>query len=246
MKIRLATFRLFLAIGFIAALAACAPTLQTSEWTEAQSPKENKVLFLRQTHAVYFEPGADTLSAAERKRLTAFLEREDANVNDDITLAVAGMPDSKGDTLAARRRAAVAAYLAEFHLKAVPDGESGAPVGQVRVAIGRYIVIPPHCPDWSKPADDDPSNTPSSNLGCATATNLGLMVADPHDLVSGKPLSGSDADQSSYAIQRYRQGTDIIPDGAYEKSPDTFGPGTGVSSPSGQSGQSGQSGSTGK
>jgi len=247
MKNRLAMSRLLLAIGFASSLAACAPALQNSEWTEAESPKENKVIFLRESHDVRFDPGKDKLSAAELKGLDAFLAREEANPNDDITIAVANAPDGKGGALSARRQAAVAAYLGGLHLKAIPDGETGAPADQVTVVIGRYVVTPPQCPDWSKPSDDDPSNTPSSNLGCATETNLGLMVADPRDLVSGKPLAGSDADHNSYAIQRYRQGTYKVPSDAYEKTPGTFAPGTGVTDQSsGSSSSSGSSGSSAK
>ncbi|MFZ0695345.1 MAG: CpaD family pilus assembly lipoprotein [Alphaproteobacteria bacterium] len=244
MKNRLATSRLLLALGFIGSLAACAPSLQNSQWTEAESPKENKVLFLRETHDVRFDPGKDKLSAAELKGLDAFLAREEANPNDDITIAVARAPDGNGSALSARRQAAVAAYLGGLHLKAIPDGETSTPADQVTVVIGRYVVTPPQCPDWSKPSDDDPSNTPSSNLGCATETNLGLMIADPRDLVSGKPLAGSDAEYTTNAIQRYRQGTYKMPHDAYEQKPDNFAPGTGVTDQS--SGQSGQSGSTGK
>ena len=57
----------------------------------------------------------------------------------------------------------------------------------------RYLVTLPPCPNWSKPAAGagDFTNTPSSNFGCAAAVNLGLMVANPADLV-GSPSARSD------------------------------------------------------
>jgi pilus assembly protein CpaD len=97
----------------------------------------------------------------------------------------------------------------------------------VTVVVGRYVVIPPHCPDWRKPSQDDPSNTPSSNLGCASATNLGLMVADPGDLVYGEPAPASDGDHDVYSVQRYRTGTIRMPHNAYEPE-DGFQKGTGI------------------
>jgi len=90
------------------------------------------------------------------------------------------------------------------------------------------VVMTPQCPDWRKPSEDDPSNTPSSNLGCATETNLGLMVADPRDLVVGKDIAPSDADHNDYAVRRYRQGTYKVPHSAFETTRDNFSKGTGI------------------
>ena len=82
-------------------LAACAPTLQDSQWTGAEAPKENKVLYLRQTHDVRFEAGTDALSPAEQQRLAAFVAREDVGRSDEISLAAGG--DGREQTLASRR-----------------------------------------------------------------------------------------------------------------------------------------------
>ena len=72
--------------------------------------------------------------------------------------------------------------------------------------LGRFIVVPPDCPDWSKPADSDPANRSSSNLGCATAVNLGLMVADPEDLVRGHRPGPSDGAYGARLYRDYRDG----------------------------------------
>jgi pilus assembly protein CpaD len=73
------------------------------------------------------------------------------------------------------------------------------------IVVGRYIVIPPNCPNWSKPSSGDPNNRTSSNWGCATTTNLGAMIADPGELVTGKPLGPGDATVSAGSVQRYRE-----------------------------------------
>lgn len=221
-------FRGIAFVAFAGGLVACAPSLQNSQWSGAESPKHNQVLFLRQSYDVRFDPGKDSLSPAEKKRLADFIAREDIDLNDEITLASGNDGDTKNAGLAARRAASVAAYLRTFHLKSAADGERTAPADQVALSIGRYVVVPPQCPDWRKPSEDDPSNTPSSNLGCATETDLGLMVADPRDLVVGKDLAPSDADHSDYAVQRYREGKYKQPHDAYESTPDNFGPGTGI------------------
>ncbi|MGB8273907.1 MAG: CpaD family pilus assembly lipoprotein [Alphaproteobacteria bacterium] len=210
--------------------ASCAPVAQNAQWSEADSPKENKILFIRQTHVVSFAPSADALSDEERRSLDAFLTRQSAGYGDRIALvpATSGSGD-RDQSLAARRSQKVASYLRKRGLKASADaGDSPESGDTVTVVLGRYVVIPPNCPDWRKPSEDDPSNTPSSNLGCATATNLGLMVADPGDLLYGKPAPVSDTVQGTYAVQRYRYGKIRMPDTAFEQKPDEFQKGTGV------------------
>jgi pilus assembly protein CpaD len=212
------------------ALTGCALTPQNAQWGEADSPKENKVVFLRQTHVVHFAPDNDRLSDEESRLLDTFLSREAVGYGDRISLVPAATGhEARDERLALRRGEAVAAHLNSLGVRAAaPERTSFESADTVTVVVGRYVVIPPHCPDWRKPSEDDPSNTPSSNLGCATATNLGLMVADPGDLVYGQPAPVSDGDHDVYSVQRYRTGTIRMPHGAYEKTEDEFQKGTGI------------------
>lgn len=70
-------------------------------------------------------------------------------------------------------------------------------------------LISPNCPDWKTSPVTTYSNTKQGNIGCATVTNLGLMLEDPRDLERG--ASGGhitpDTARSSLAIQNYRSGT---------------------------------------
>ena len=217
------------AVVLAAAVSGCGLTPTDAQWTDADATvKKNQVLYLRETYDVRFAPGSDRLSADEQRRLAEYLDRSGIGIYDEISLAVADDSGARDSNLAARRQAAVAAYLRTRHLKSAPDQTTGAPVDHVTVVVGRYIVVPPNCPDWRKPSSGDPQNTVSSNLGCATVTNLGLMVADPRDLIAGKEPTGSDAVNNSYAIQRYREGYYKVPDGAYEQKPDDFAKGPGI------------------
>jgi pilus assembly protein CpaD len=124
--------------------------------------------------------------------------------------------------LAARRNESVATFLAELGLadvatttnaygEAVPADAGSGPEAwgrnrRVELVLERYLVTLPACPDWSRRSGLDFDNQPLSNLGCATTTNLGLMVADPKDLVRGRPLDRADGVQQAEAIVRYRTG----------------------------------------
>ena len=72
--------------------------------------------------------------------------------------------------------------------------------------VERYVVTPPDCPDWTRQAVENHANAMPSNYGCASLTNLALMVADPRDLATGRPLGPADADPALLAVQRYRAG----------------------------------------
>ena len=75
----------------------------------------------------------------------------------------------------------------------------------MRVTVGRYVVTPPNCPDWTKPATGDPGNNVSSNFGCATTANLGLMIADPGALVRGYAAGPGDGEMLAKGVQNYRE-----------------------------------------
>ena len=48
------------------------------------------------------------------------------------------------------------------------------------------------------------NNQPHPNLGCSTATNLGLMVADPRDLMRGRPIGPMDGEFAAKGVFDYR------------------------------------------
>ena len=74
----------------------------------------------------------------------------------------------------------------------------------VHLLLGRPMVRLPACPDWSRLSGSNPGNLRDGNHGCATVTNLGLMAADPSDLVQGRRLAPGDGHVLSTAVWRYR------------------------------------------
>src|SRR5439155_58670 len=96
------------------------------------------------------------------------------------------------------------------------------------VTIGRYMVTLPACPNWSQYPASDFSNAKSSNFGCTMATNLGLMVASPADLVRGRDLAAADGTPAVSAMTRYL--TDKV------KLPETTSGAAALAAPSGAGG----------
>ncbi len=189
-------------------LSGCAPP--TSRWSESQAPRGNTVDFIHLHHAVAFVAGSNRLAPGEAARLDEFLRLQKIGYGDRLTLLVGdGEP-----RLGKAREVALAKLLAGHGLQPATVRQGTAPqvfADQLSLEIGRYVVTPPACPDWSKPSGTDLTNTVGGNFGCATAANLGLMVADPGDLVQGREMGPGDAAQSVLGIQRYQAGKVIAP-----------------------------------
>lgn len=70
----------------------------------------------------------------------------------------------------------------------------------------RTVMPPPTCPDWTQRSDRVFDARSSSNLGCATTTNLGAQVADPADMLLGNGDVSKPSIEPVQAIERYYNG----------------------------------------
>jgi pilus assembly protein CpaD len=168
-----------------------------------EAPKENRISLIRFSHAVQFRSNEDRMSAPEAARLASFIRDREVGYGDQILLMPGESP------LAQRRQDAVASAFARAGLRVVRDvriEQVAVPSNELRVVVGRHVVTPPTCPNWSKRPDEDFGNAPSSHIGCASATNLGLMVANPGDLLMGHPTSPADGELAAGRVETYRKG----------------------------------------
>lgn len=106
-------------------------------------------------------------------------------------------------------RGQVTAIVANYGLMVSNDAPvSGAPLapGTARVIVSRTTATVPHCPDYSRMSQPEFNSNTSSNYGCAVNSNLAAMVANPADLVLGRPGSETiDPATSAKAIDSYRK-----------------------------------------
>jgi pilus assembly protein CpaD len=174
-------------------LAACA-----AEYSKTEAPAQLRVDGAGSRFEVAFAGGSDNLSRSEAARLDRMVLAGNIRPSDRVEIAVAGPPG-----LAQQRAAAISRELLRYGIVAQALPLAAAPANRAVVSIGRYAVTLPTCPNWSQSPAADFTNALSSYYGCADATNLGLMVANPADLVSGRPFSGADAQTASNAMQRY-------------------------------------------
>jgi pilus biogenesis lipoprotein CpaD len=172
-------------------------------------------------HMVGFTRGGADLTPAAAADLRLFAASLPAGRG--LAASVVGHSDMAGSPqdprLAQRRATAVADVLRASGIAATLDasegdrpmsagipaeGSMGKAAGEVEVTVRTEEVVLPGCPNWSREPGYDPGNLPLSNLGCANALNLGLMVADPADLATRRALAPADGTQAAEAVVRYR------------------------------------------
>jgi pilus assembly protein CpaD len=186
--------------GILGALVACD---SPGEWSASEAPRHLRVDFQRLSHTAGFAANATQLAQTEQESLNAFLQAAQVTTDDPVYLEGAA-----GDRLNGQRIGAVARELTRqgYSVATLPAAPDAVPRNALLVVVERYVVTPPDCPNWTKSQSDDHENAHNSNFGCSDATNLGLMVADPRDLVIGRQLGPAGAAQAGLAIQRYRAG----------------------------------------
>jgi pilus assembly protein CpaD len=175
------------------ALAAC-----ITEYSKTEAPAQLQVDGAETRFDLSFTPGSARLASGEAARLDRLVATGVIRPADRVTIAAAGTP-----SLAERRAAAISKELLAHGIVTDTATPQTVPSNHAILAIGRYAVTLPACPNWSQAPTYDFTNSVPSWYGCSSATNLGLMVASPADLVSGRALAPADAVITSNAVKLY-------------------------------------------
>jgi pilus assembly protein CpaD len=161
-------------------------------------------------HPVRFRAQEVELSATEASALQRFLASRHGTGK--LYLQVAA--PAPADRTAQARRDAVLRAVRGFGLRARPAGPlaqfADAPGGDVLVRAVTSRAVVSDCPDLTRTSKGN-SNQPTSNYGCASMRNLGLMLANPADLDRGRALGRADGERASRAVRAYRQGKSYTP-----------------------------------
>ena len=189
MKIRLYPIAVPLLLG----LAAC-----VTEYSKSEAPAALQVDGAESRVEIAFAGGSDRLAPGEARRLDGLVLAGNIRPADRVAIAAAGPPG-----LAERRAAAISSELLRYGIVASTLALDTVPANRAIVSVGRYTVTLPACPNWSQSLSYEFTNAFSSNYGCANTTNLGLMVASPADLVSGRTLAPADGQPAVAAVERY-------------------------------------------
>jgi len=185
-------FRL-VALPLMLGLSACA-----AEYSKSEAPDTLRVDGAESRRELAFAAGSANLSPSELRKIDGWVLSGSIRPADRVAIAAAGP-----SRLAEQRAAAISGELLRYGIVATPLALDKVPANHAIVTVGRFAVTLPNCPNWSQSLSYDFTNAFTSNYGCANATNLGLMVASPGDLVSPRPSSGTNAQVTANAMQRY-------------------------------------------
>ncbi len=209
-------FRLVCALGLCALVAGCQtyddrPFFDPLNLQMEMTPREEKAVITVPTEHSFvlrFPQQSADPSEDDRRAAIAFLSRRAAEPSDEVYLDFGLLNETT--EIADERRMSLAAIIASAGLEPghvrVRNNVRGIAENEVNLTVKRYLVTLPGCPDYTSRAGRTFDNRPHSNWGCATATNLGQMIAEPRDLVVGRGATPGDAEALTFSTQRYRAG----------------------------------------
>jgi pilus assembly protein CpaD len=199
-----AILALLLAISLDGCATSDQPLPKQGATTEAPNPVQVSLQSL--THMLHYAPGSTAPSPAETAVLNDFLAGSGIAPGDPITIERSPPAGRTPGGLDEKRIQRLTAALARQGVKPVVASAPALPAGDIRLTIEHYVASAPGCPNWSKAPGNDFDNTLHSDYGCATATNLAAMIADPRDLAEGRTMGPPKGNPAIAAMHRYATG----------------------------------------
>ena len=89
--------------------------------------------------------------------------------------------------------------------------------GQVLVSYVTHVVTVPECGNWYYESSHDLLNRSHPNYGCALQHDVGLVIANPADLVEPRMAQSRDVVRDNLIIQLYRAGEVTLAERAAEE-----------------------------
>lgn len=130
-----------------------------------------------------FSGDGGTMSADARRQLDGFVTAYLREGEAPITILTRGNEESALIDEIVASAVAMGLARSEFRRSASPTITNG----DVVLSFVNYRVVYPECGSWLE--DNKYTNENSYNFGCSTQHNLGLMIANPHDLVEPREMT---------------------------------------------------------
>lgn len=185
-------------------LASCSGA---ANFADGDNQKRNEVQMVKIPYMVTFDAESANLSGDSVARLDTFLMRSDVSYGDELSMDFPLNRDGDLSEISQKRMAFMSKHLKErgLHLSSEVTPYGMSPMAnQARFLISRYVVTPPTCGNWSQPSTGNYGNAGLQEMGCANQANLGLMVANPRDLIVGAANGAPDTENSAKAVHTFR------------------------------------------
>jgi pilus assembly protein CpaD len=212
-SVALTTLLAPVALGGCSAIQNDERLMTYAGWQQLAEAPPPRVEQVPVRHLVRFLPGAEAMTATDRVALAGFLASNNIGRGGQVGLSVVD-PSAPDGARAASHLSAVAATLNRMGVATIAQPAThepavelaGAQSDDVAVVAYKLAVLPQPCPGYTMPVTFDTEHRPLTAWGCSTAANLGMMVANPADLIEGRAFGPADGEAATLAIQRYRKG----------------------------------------
>lgn len=182
-----------LALGLSACGGSSAPTNTSLSPTRIPTVSVDQV-----SHNLYFTN--NRISDQEEAALFAFLRSVGPSFADRISIEDPN-PENAEARVASLTKILGRMGVGVASIKRVADLSPGT----ARIVVSRASVKSDECPDWNDETEVTFKGAASSNYGCATRSNLAKMIADPTDLLEGRPLSGQGGATVAEPVARWNK-----------------------------------------
>ncbi|MBP6950692.1 MAG: hypothetical protein KBC28_00545 [Alphaproteobacteria bacterium] len=193
--------------------SGCTP--KVADWTPAESPKENKVERAVFNYTLHYPAHESSMNKNVKKNFLRFLK---ANIISPSAVTVTleefgghseerikdierellrfGIPYEFIVVSSESENESYHCSSHKHHQRSIGSG--------VEIIVERYVVIPPSCADFSQPIGDARQAYSPSNFACADTANFGMMIANPRDLIKGRPVGAADGTVMAAGVYRFR------------------------------------------
>lgn len=213
-----------LGIGLgLSLLAGCTP--EVAQWSPPESPKENRVDRAVFAYTFPYPAHMKSMSSLEKAKLLEFLQDTiPSPYAVKITLEEYGGHSEKRlkdierellrfgvplDAIDRNYDYVEVEYTPHHkhkyskkchHIDRHTTHERGS---AVVIVVERFVVITPSCANFLTQIGDASQAYASSNFGCSTEANLGMMISNPLDLLRGRDRSAYSGTVMAAGVNRY-------------------------------------------
>lgn len=187
-----------LGLGLIS-VSACSQHLGTYNSVDAQ--KRNIVQHVRLTENIDVSYAASGLATGTKEQINLFLRINQVGYGDKLSLDLGQQANANAKRSAVRKHLLSQGFILEKH---APITGSAPRANHGLLIVDRFILTPPNCNSTHTQGNSIPITINSPSYGCSSQVNLGVMVANPQDLVEPQQTENSNTEVSVAAVSDYR------------------------------------------
>ncbi|HKD46600.1 MAG TPA: CpaD family pilus assembly protein [Rhizomicrobium sp.] len=196
---------LFRGFCLAAVLTAGSCTGSGDDKMTLDDPRDNHPIMVEPlTQSLHVSASAGGIAPAEMGRFYAFVSNYQAHGNGKIVISAPDGAEANDEVAWIADRINAMGVSRDQILVANHDVTPGD--DRVELNYVTYQANTAPCGDWSEDLAYTLDNKTAANFGCSVQHNVAAMVSDPRDLMSPRPMDGSDANRRATVLTNYEKG----------------------------------------